>query len=226
MTASVTSERPGKRDRLVAGAREAIHRQGAEATTLADIAEASGVGLGNVYYYFKSKHELVAAVIESYAQESRERLSRLEQQHRTPRARLKALVRLLVSQPDQVALYGCPGGSLCSELGKHDNDLARACKELMDTPVAWIEQQFKAMGRRDARDLAFALLASYEGIALLANTFRDPELMAREGRRLERWIDSLAGDSKVALTGESSRKAAAVAVIKTDPASAPRADRR
>ena len=57
------------------------------------------------------------------------------------------------------------------------------------------------MGRRDARDLAFARLASYEGIALLANTVRDPELMAREGRRLERWIDSLARDSKAAPAG-------------------------
>ena len=128
MTASLTSERPGKRDRLIAGARETIHRQGVEATTLADIAEASDVPVGNVYYYFKSKGELVAAVIDSYARESRERLSWLEQQHRTPRARLKTLVRLLVSQPDQVALYGCPRGSLCSGLGKQDNDLARACK--------------------------------------------------------------------------------------------------
>jgi hypothetical protein len=35
MTASMTSERPGKRDRLVAGAREAIYRQGFEAPTIA-----------------------------------------------------------------------------------------------------------------------------------------------------------------------------------------------
>ncbi len=156
---------------------------------------------GNVYYYFKSKEELVAAAIDSYAQESRERLSWLEQQHRSPRARLKVLVRLLVSQADQVVLYGCPRGSLCSELDKQDNGLAQACRELMHMPIVWIEQQFKAMGRRDARDLAFALLASYEGMALLTNTFRDPELMIREGRRLERWIDSLARDSKVAPTG-------------------------
>jgi AcrR family transcriptional regulator len=206
MAASVTSERPGKRDRPVAGARETIYRQGFEATTIADIAEASDVPLGNVYYYyyyyyFKSKDELVAAATDSYLRESRERLSWLEQQHRTPRARLKELVRLLVSQPDQVALYGCPRGSLCSELDKQDNDLAQACKEIRHTPIAWIEQQFKAMGRRNARDLAFALLASYEGTALLTNTFRDPELMIREGRRLERWIDSLARDSKDAPTG-------------------------
>jgi AcrR family transcriptional regulator len=72
MTASVTSERPGKRDRLIAGARETIHRQGFEATTIADIAQASDVPAGNVYYYyyyyyyFKSKDELVAAAIDSY----------------------------------------------------------------------------------------------------------------------------------------------------------------
>lgn len=57
------------------------------------------------------------------------------------------------------------------------------------------------MGRRDARDLAVALLASYEGIALITNTLRDPEVMVREGRRLDRWIDSLAADAKVAATG-------------------------
>jgi TetR/AcrR family transcriptional repressor of nem operon len=34
-------------------------------------------------------------------------------------------------------------------------------------------------------------MASYEGIALLTNTFRNPKLMATESRWLERWIDSL-----------------------------------
>jgi TetR/AcrR family transcriptional repressor of nem operon len=200
MPNSVTSERPGKRDRLIAGAGELIYRQGVEATTIADIAEAADVPVGNVYYYFKTKDELVAATIDGYAQEDHELLSSIEQQHRTPRARLKGLVRVLVSQSDRMALHGCPRGSLCSELEKQDNDLARGCRELMRTPLDWVEQQFKAMGRSDARDLAFALLASYQGIALLTNTFRDPALMAREGRRLERWIDSLARDSNVAAT--------------------------
>jgi TetR/AcrR family transcriptional regulator, transcriptional repressor for nem operon len=66
--------------------------------------------------------------------------------------------------------------------GWQDRRLAQTCKELMHMPIVWVDQRFKAMGRRDARDLAFALLASYEGIALLTNAFRDPELMIREGR--------------------------------------------
>ena len=63
---------------------------------------------------------------------------------------------------------------------------------MLRLPIDWAEQQFRLMGRRDARDLAVAMIASYEGIALLTNTFRDPDLMTREERRLERWIDSLA----------------------------------
>jgi hypothetical protein len=52
--------------------------------------------------------------------------------------------------------------------------------------------QFSSNGARDARDLAVALIASYQGVALLTNRFRDPDLMARESRWLERWTDSLA----------------------------------
>ena len=47
------------------------------------------------------------------------------------------------------------------------------------------------MGREDARELAVALIAAYEGIALLAATLRDPRLISAEGARLERWIDAL-----------------------------------
>jgi hypothetical protein len=62
---------------------------------------------------------------------------------------------------------------------------------LIAIPLDWAERQFRELGRRDARDLAVALMSSYQGVSLLANTFRDPELIAREARRLERWIDAL-----------------------------------
>ncbi|MGO9908969.1 MAG: TetR/AcrR family transcriptional regulator [Solirubrobacteraceae bacterium] len=180
----------GKRERLVEGAREVLHAQGVDGTTLADIAQAAEVPLGNVYYYFKTKDELVDAVVASRVQDVRAALHDLEQ-HRTPKARLKAFVRMLVGQADLTARYGCPNGSLCSELDKHDDGPGQACVELMGMPIDWAEQQFRAMGRRDARELAVALIASYQGVALLTNSFRDPQMMVHEGRRLERWIDSL-----------------------------------
>ena len=90
------------------------------------------------------------------------------------------------------ARYGCPHGTLCSELDKRDDGLGQAGANLMQLLIDWAEQQFKAMGRHDARDLAVAMIAAYQGISLLTNTFRQPELMVREARRLDRWIDSLA----------------------------------
>jgi TetR/AcrR family transcriptional regulator, transcriptional repressor for nem operon len=191
MADSLSEREQGKRERLVDGAREVIHRQGVENTTIADIARAANVPVGNVYYYFKTKDELVTAAIHSHAQDVHAVLQALER-HRAPQARLKALVRELVSQRELISTHGCPLGSLCSELDKRTNGLHQTGAELLRLPVDWAERQFRSMGRRDARDLAVALIASYEGIALLTNTFRDPELMSREGRRLERWIDSLA----------------------------------
>ncbi len=181
---------PTKRERLTESARQVLHRQGVESTTLADIAGAADVPVGNVYYYFKPKDELVEAAIAAHAEEIATRLAALEK-HRTPKARLRAFVRLLADQRELAAQYGCPHGSLCSELDKRDDETRRSCAQLMTLPIEWVERQLRAMGRRDAGELAVALIAAYQGISLLTNTLRDPELMAREGRRLERWIDSL-----------------------------------
>ena len=132
----------------------------------------------------------VEAAIDSHARDVRTLLDSLER-HRTPQARLKGLVRALTDQRELAAQYGCPLGSLCSELDKRTNGLDRTCAQLLELPIDWAETQFLQMGRRDARDLAVALMAAYQGIALLTNTFRDPELMTREARRMDRWIDSL-----------------------------------
>jgi TetR/AcrR family transcriptional repressor of nem operon len=181
----------GKRERLIAGAQEVLHAQGIEKTTIADIAQVAGVPVGNVYYYFKTKDELVEAAIGAHADGIEAALASLDQ-HRTPKARLKAYVRLVTDQRDLMARYGCPHGTLCSELGKRDDGLERSAGALLQMTIDWLEEQFRGLGRRDARDLAVALMASYQGIALLTNTFHDPELTLREGKRLERWIDSLA----------------------------------
>lgn len=193
-----------KRERLVEGARLMLHQQGVEGTTIADIAQASEVPVGNVYYHFKTKGQLVEAAIEAHAQEVRAALASLEQ-GRTPVGRLKAFVRMVATKGEVTARYGCPQGTLCSELDKREDPLASEAAALMQIPIDWAEQQFRAMGRRDARDLAVALIASYQGISLLTNTLREPKLMAREARRLERWIESLA-ETDLAVSGRTLAK--------------------
>ena len=82
-------------------------------------------------------------------------------------------------------------GSLCSELDKLDGGLDREAAAVLRTIIDWAEEQFRQLGRRDARDLAMSLFAGVQGGALLANAFRDPAILTRQVRHLERWIDTL-----------------------------------
>jgi TetR/AcrR family transcriptional repressor of nem operon len=190
MTDSAVHDRGGKRERLVASAGDLLHRQGVLATTLAQVAEAADVPAGNVYYYFKTKDDLVRAVIESRAGQVGAMLGSL-QARRSPAARLKALAHQWVEMRDLVARYGCPFGTLAAELDRREDGLDREAAKLISLILDWAEDQFRQLGRRDARELAIAFFSGVQGGALLANALRDPDLMTGQVRHLERWIDSL-----------------------------------
>jgi TetR/AcrR family transcriptional repressor of nem operon len=189
--ATAAGRRPGKRERLIAAALQLLHQQGIERTTLADIAKAANVPVGNVYYYFKTKDEVIGAVIEAHVQQIKTTLAAIDARHRSPKSRLKDFVREFTAQSEIVAQFGCPLGSLCSEAGKRVREPGWPAAELMRLPIEWAEGQFRSLGRPDARDLAVDLLAAYEGSALLANTMRDPKVLSGAARRIDRWIDAL-----------------------------------
>jgi AcrR family transcriptional regulator len=183
--------RPGKRERLLGAAADLTYRQGVEKTTLADIAQAAEVPLGNIYYYFKTKDAIIDAVVEARVRGVEEMTASFDRRYHSPKGRLKAFVRTLADQHDVIAQFGCPHGTLCSELEKTGPGDDHGAARLLEIPIAWAEEQFRSMGRRDARGLAVEFIASYQGTAVLTQALREPALMSREGRRLERWIDSL-----------------------------------
>jgi TetR/AcrR family transcriptional regulator, transcriptional repressor for nem operon len=190
MTDSGGKERLGKRARLVASATELLHRQGVQATTLAEIAHAADVPPGNVYYYFKTRDELVQAVIDSRAEQIRTLLRSLDRKS-DPRARLKGLTHSWAEVADLVAAHGCPLGSLSSELNKCQHETGDGAAKLFELVLDWSAEQFRAVGRKDARGPAITLFAGVQGAALLADTLGDPKIMRDEARRLEHWIDQL-----------------------------------
>jgi AcrR family transcriptional regulator len=190
VTDSATETRPSKRQRLVEAAVRVFYQQGVEKATIADIARAADVPVGNVYYYFKTKDQLIEAAIGSHAH-ILDAVIAASDRHETPSERLKALIAGWVADREQTVRYGCPFGTLSSELDKRGDGLDTAAADVMRVLVDWAERQFAAMGRVDAGELAIAYVAAYQGISLLTNTFRVPELMVTEGARLSRWIDSL-----------------------------------
>ncbi|WP_329237518.1 TetR/AcrR family transcriptional regulator [Streptomyces sp. NBC_01460] len=180
-----------KRLRLTAAAAQVLHEQGVERTTLADIAGAAGVPVGNVYYYFKTKDELVRAALSEHSAHLDELTGALDQLT-DPRERLKTLIEAWVGRRDVAARHGCPTGTLAAELDKRaegtlDAEAGAVIQRLLD----WVGLQFRAMGLTDPEGLAVTLVSGYQGMSLLANALRDPDIMTREGARLLRWLDSL-----------------------------------
>jgi len=76
-----------KRQSLIDATKKLIYRQGYNITTLADMALEADMPLGNVYYYFKAKDDIAAAVLEAIPLEQKIVFQHLEQEF-FPKARL------------------------------------------------------------------------------------------------------------------------------------------
>jgi len=188
---SIAERKPGKRTRLIQAALTCVYRQGFKETRLADIAAAADVPTGNVYYYFKTKEEIGAAIIE-------QRLFQINTLHRkldeldSPKERLCGFVGMTRDNRNMLAEGGCPIGTLCTELHKGDDPLARQSTVLFEQLLVWLRTQFAALSQgADSQGLAVHLLAALEGIAVLAHSLNDPEIVVMETERLQRWIRTL-----------------------------------
>ena len=180
-----------KRTRLIDTAMKLAYAHGFRETSLADIAEAAQVPLGNVYYYFRTKEELGEAVVERRLAEFhafQEEMGRLN----SPKERLLAFVDRIERRKDQLARGGCQWGGLCSELQMEGGALANKSAALFIAPMRWLEEQFRAGGHgEDARGLAVHLFSAFQGMAAVAHGTGDPELVVMEVKRLKEWIAAL-----------------------------------
>jgi len=180
-----------KRTRLIETAMKLAYSHGFRETSLADIAEAAHVPVGNVYYYFKTKEELAEAVVEKRLEEFREFREELDRLS-SPKERLFGFVDRIQGNREQLARGGCPLGSLCSELHRESGTLAKKSAALFTEPIAWLEKQFRAAGhKKDSRELAAHLFSAFQGTAVVAHGLHDPELVVAEMRRLKEWLAAL-----------------------------------
>jgi TetR/AcrR family transcriptional repressor of nem operon len=184
-----------KRAELVAAAMQLLHEQGFQRTTLTHVASRAEVPPGNVYYYFKTKDALAEAVVGEHMRLLRARFDAWTNTHRDPRARLRLFIRAPLDAVDRVVQFGCAHSSLCQELEKLDADspLPKAATQLMSLYLEWAEEQFRALGiaRGEARALAADLVGAVKGALLLANTMRSKEILTRQLRRIEAWLDGV-----------------------------------
>lgn len=168
-----------------------FYERGFEATSFADIAKAVGISRGNFYHHFKSKDDILDAVITRRLATTRAMLAGWEADA-DPAQRTISFVRILIVNRSKIMAYGCPVGTLNTELTKLDHSAQNRASDIFALFRDWLASQFAALGhRQDAQDLAMQLLARSQGVAVMASAFGDEGFLRAEVAAMESWLASL-----------------------------------
>jgi TetR/AcrR family transcriptional repressor of nem operon len=178
------------REHIVEAADQLFYRQGYEHTSFADIAGAVKISRGNFYYHFKTKDEILDAVINARLAETRAMLDRWEIEGAEPADRIKSFIDILIANRADIKRYGCPVGTLCGELAKLNHAAQGEANKLFTLFRAWLSRQFMLLGCDDADMLAMHVLARSQGVATLANAFHDESFIRQEVKVLHDWLTS------------------------------------
>ena len=90
------SRRPddaGRRGQLIRESARLFRQKGFEATSVRDIAAATGLQSGSWVYHFKTKQDILAAVMEEGLQRALERIEAIGREQLSPREHFRALLR-------------------------------------------------------------------------------------------------------------------------------------
>lgn len=185
------------REQIVEAADELFYRQGYEHTSFADIAEAVQISRGNFYYHFKTKDNILEAVITQRLADTREMLDRWEAEGEHPADRIRSFIHILMANRAKIMAHGCPVGTLCAELAKLDHVAQAEANRIFTLFRDWLRRQFALLGlEAEADELAMHILARSQGVAALANAFHDESFIRKEVDQMCDWLETCARKAK------------------------------
>ena len=179
------------RDQIIEAADLLFYRQGYEHTSFADIAGAVQISRGNFYYHFKSKDEILDAVIALRLTNTQRMLDRWEAEGQLPANRIRSFIGILIANRTKIMRYGCPVGTLCTELAKLDHVAQAEANKIFTLFRGWLSRQFALLGlEAEADGLAMHVLARSQGVATLANAFHDEAFLREEVNQMCDWLEA------------------------------------
>jgi len=189
----ITREQTEKiRLQIVEAADQLFYQKGYNLTSFSDIATVSEIPRGNLNYHFKTKDEVLLAVIQYRVNAMQQMLQGWEAQYKTPLQRLQRYAKIVSNVKNEVIQYGCPMGTLNSELGKVQLELQVITRQQFEVFENWMHKQFQAMGcKKNAAELTMHLMVWTQGISSMAYIHQDTRLIQREVKSILSWLESL-----------------------------------
>ena len=150
-------------------------KKGFEATRMEDIAKTAKLSVGGVYWYYKSKEEIIITIMEQLIDKDVKDLRTLLEAEGTVRARLETYISLSIVEAQEYIPITYELYSLAHRNAKVKNHIRAYLQTYRSVLEQFIQQgmdrkEFKSV---NARETALTLAALYEGTLEL--TMLDPE---------------------------------------------------
>jgi TetR/AcrR family transcriptional regulator, transcriptional repressor for nem operon len=174
------------REQILDATGRLIHLRGFNNTSVDDILRESGVGKGNLYYYFKSKDILGFAALERTLDRIRaEVLETVFTPGGDPWKQLDAFLEFPVERARREGCSGgCPLGNLVLEMSDIHEGFRMRLSQAFDHLRSAIEVTLERAREQgtlrigaDAQRLAHFIIAGLEGAFMLGKLHRDVEVM-------------------------------------------------
>lgn len=169
MTSTNEPSRFDKKERLLDAAAEAFWVNGFAATSLADIASQSGVPLGNIYYYFKTKAAIAEGVAGIFLEETLILLEEIDETFQTPHDKIRAMIATLRDSAESRTKLGCPLACCLRDFSSSVPEAAKVTNQVFETLVDWISRNLSKHGDDNALLHARTSIARWQGAIILAH---------------------------------------------------------
>lgn len=178
------------REKIINIADKFFYENGFESTSFADIAASLNISRGNFYHHFKTKDEILDAVIKQRLINTKTMVDNWDLENQNPAVRLKTFVKILIRNQEKIMEFGCPIGTLCTELSKLSHKAKNDANELFTLFQTWMVRQFNEIGIfENANKYALHLLMRTQGMAVITNAFHDVSFVQSEVEGACSWID-------------------------------------
>lgn len=163
------------RDRLIEAATRLFASDGYHAVGISRILASAGVSRAAMYHHFRSKEELILAVLRRRDEATRNIIMReVEQASASPRRRLLALFAFLDRYVDQPDFTGCMFLNAAAEYHSEDDPIHRTSAEHKRLMLSFIETQCANGGAPEPRQLAHQLYILFDGAIVQIHTAGEP----------------------------------------------------
>ena len=178
-----TTERGRKtREKILVTAAGMFHMRGVNATSVDEVLNASGTGKSQFYHYFKSKDDLLRAVVRHHVSlwlDQSPHVRELDSFEKI-QAWFDTTIQLF---EDMKCQGGCPIGTMAAELSDANplirKELSKSLEGILSrirSGLATMKKEKQLRRKADPDSLASFLFAAFQGGLLLSKTSRDIDL--------------------------------------------------